>query len=140
MMPISTTTTVSSTRVKPRLFRVILVTIVAAGDVYHDAIFQSQVIHEPAAAMIVGPFFYDHQLFYAIRSSVPVIAIRPHVIIIIVNAVIARVVAESVDPFLLPNLDMIRITAFSQHPGLEIAFRYETEAAPQACRTGIGQR
>jgi p-aminobenzoyl-glutamate transporter AbgT len=87
--------------------------------------------------MIVGPFFYDHQLFYAIRSSVSVIL--PPVIIIIVIAVIARVMAESIDPFLLPNFHMIRFTAFGQHPILKVAFRYEPNAASQACRTGIGE-
>ena len=115
-----------------------LVSIVAAGDVYHDAIFQSQVIHEPAAAMIVGPFLDDDQLFYTIGFSVSVI--RPTVLIAIVNAVIAWVMAESVDPFLLPNLHMIRLTAFGQHLGLEVAFRYQTDATAEACRPDIGER
>jgi hypothetical protein len=35
---------------------------------------------------------------------------------------------------------MIRFTAFGQHPGLEVAFRYQTDAAAQACSRGIGKR
>ncbi len=88
--------------------------------------------------MVIGPFFDDDQLFYAIGFAVSVI--RPSVLIAIVNAVMAWVIAESLDTFLLPNLHMIRFTAFGQHPGLEVAFRYQTDAAAEACRPGIGER
>jgi hypothetical protein len=112
-----------------------LVSIVAAGDVYHDTIFQYEVIHESAGTMIIGPFFDDHQLFYAIWSAVSVIP--PFVLIVIIVPVIAWMTAESIDALLLPKLNIIRFAALGQDLGFMVAFGYQTDTTPDARSTGI---
>lgn len=94
----------------PGLF---LIAIITAFDASDDAIFQSQVVHEAPGTMIVGPFLHQDQLADAIGLTVFQIPLA--VLIIIINSIIARVVAETVDPFFLPDLDMVRFTAFGQH-------------------------
>ena len=105
--------------------------IVTALDVPHDAIFQSQVVHEATGTMIVGPFLHNDQLPDAIGFSVFVIPVA--VLIIFINSIIARMMAETVDALFLPNFDMVRFTAFGQHPCPEIAGSYQTNTTPEAC-------
>jgi hypothetical protein len=92
--------------------------IITAFDSPDDAVFQSQVVHEAPWAVIVGPLFHSNQLPDAI--GLPVFEIAVAVLVIFVNSIVARMVAEFVDPFFLPNLDAVRLAAFSQHPRFKI--------------------
>ena len=113
----------------------ILIAIVAAGDVYHDTIFQYEVIHESAGAMIICPFLDDHELFYAIWSAVSIIPLLVFVAVIV--SVIAWMTAESIDALLLPKLNIIRFAALGQYLGSMVAFGYQTDTTPDARSTGI---
>ena len=96
----------------------------------HDAVFQSQVVHEAAGAVIVSPFLDNDQFLYAIGLSAVVIATV--VLIVLIDSIVARMMSEAVYPFLLPNFDVVRFTAFGQHPGLEVAEGNQADAAPDA--------
>ena len=111
--------------------------VVAAGDALYDSIFQPQVVHEAAGTVIVGPFLNNDQLLYAIGLSAFVIPMA--VLIILINAIVARMIAKAVNPFLLPNFDVVRFAAFGQNPGFEIADGDQADAAPEACCPCVGK-
>jgi hypothetical protein len=112
--------------------------IIAAFDVSDDAIFQSQVIHEASGSMIVGPFLHKDQLPDAIGLSVFVIAVA--VLVILINTIVARMMAEFVDTFFLPDLDMVRFTAFGQHPRLKVTNGYQTDTTAETGSIGAGKQ
>jgi hypothetical protein len=111
--------------------------IIAAFNPFDDSIFQSQVVHEAAGTVIVSPFLDNDQLFYAIGLSAFVITIT--VLIILINSIVARMIAKAVNPFLLPNFDVVRLAAFGQHPGFEIADGDQADAAPEAGCPCVGK-
>ena len=114
-----------------------LIPIIAAFDASNDAIFQSQVVHEASGAMIVGPLLDKYQFPDTIGLSVFVISVA--VLVILVNSIVARMIAEFVDPFFLPNLDMVRFAAFSQHPRFKITNGDQANAAAEAGSMGAGE-
>ncbi len=104
--------------------------IITASNPFDDSIFQSQVVHEAAGTVIVSPFLDNDQLLYAIGLSAFVIPIA--VLIIFINSIVARMMVKAINPFLLPDLDMVRFAAFGQHPGFKIADGNQADAAPEA--------
>jgi len=114
-----------------------LIPIIAAFDASNNAIFQSQVVHEASGAMIVGPLFHKNQLPDAIGLFVFVIAVA--VLVILIDSIVARMMPEPVDTFFLPNLDMVRFAAFSQHPGFEITNGDQADPAAEAGSMGAGE-
>ena len=96
-----------------------LIPIITAFDAPDDAVFQPQVIHEATGPVIVGPFLYNDQFPDAIGFSMLVIPVA--VFIILINSIISRMMVKPLDMLFLPNLDMVRFTAFGQDPGLKIA-------------------
>ena len=111
--------------------------IITAFNSPYDAIFQSQVVHEASGTVIVSPLFHKNQLPDAIGASVFVIA--GAVLVILVNSIIARMVAEPVDTFFLPNLDMVRFAAFGQHPRFKITNGDQADPAAEAGSMGAGE-
>ena len=111
--------------------------IIAAFNPFDDSIFQSQVVHEAAGTVIVGPFLDNDQLLYAIGLSAFVIPVV--VLIILINSIIARMMLKAINPFLLPDLDMVRFAAFGQHPGFKIADGNQADAAPEAGCPCVGK-
>ena len=105
-------------------------TVITTSDMPHDAIFQSQVVHESSGTVIVGPFLHKDQLPDAIGLAVFVIAVA--VLVILINSIVARMIAEPIDAFFLPNLDMVRFTAFSQHPRFKITNGYQADTTAEA--------
>ena len=114
--------------------------IVPALDMLYHAVFQSQVIHEASGTVIVGPFLHKDQLADAVGLSVFVIAAA--VLVILIDSIGARMMAEFVDPLFLPDLDLVRFTAFGQHPRLEIANGYQADTTAEAggLRSGEGEQ
>jgi hypothetical protein len=107
-----------------------LVSIITAFDSPDDAIFQSQVIHKASGTVIIGPLFYKDQFSDAIGFSVFVISAA--VFVILINSIVARMMAEFVDTLFLPDFDMVRFTAFGQHPCLEITNGYQADPTAEA--------
>jgi hypothetical protein len=95
------------------------------------------VVHEAAGTVIVRPFLDNNQLSYAVGLSAFVVPVA--VFIVLINSIIARMMVKAVNPFLLPNFDVVRLTAFSQHPGLEIADGDQADTASEACGPGVGK-
>jgi len=114
-----------------------LIPIIAAFNPFDDSIFQSQVVHEAAGTVIVSPFLDNDQLLYAIGLSAFVIPVV--VLIILINSIIARMMLKAINPFLLPDLDMVRFAAFGQHPGFKIADGNQADAAPEAGCPSVGK-
>ncbi len=112
--------------------------IITAFNPFDDSIFQSQVVHETAGTVIVSPFLDNDQLLDAIGLSAVVIPIA--VIIILINSIVARMMLKAVNPFLLPDFDMVRYAAFGQHPCLEIAGSYQTNTTPETGGICVGKR
>jgi hypothetical protein len=104
--------------------------IVPTLDMLYNAVFQSQVIHEASGAVIVGPFLHKNQFSDAVGLSVFVIAVA--VLVILIDSIGARMMAEFIDPFFLPGLDMVRFTAFGQHPCFKVTNGYQADTTPQA--------
>ena len=104
--------------------------IIAALNPSDDAVFQSQVIHEASGTMIVGPLLDKYQLPDAIGLSVFVIPAA--VLVILINSIVARMAAEFVDTFFLPNLDMVRFAALGQHPRFKITNGYQADTTAEA--------
>ena len=71
------------------------------------------------------------------RLSVFVIAVA--VLVIFINPIVARMVAEFGDMFLLPGFDVVRSTAFGQHPCLEITHGYQADPTAEAGAMGAGK-
>jgi len=91
------------------------IAVIPAGDASDDSVFQPQVIQETGGAVVVGPLFHNDQLSDAI-GSVAGSFIRMHILIIIINPIIQRMMAETVDTFLFPDLHVVRFTTFGQNP------------------------
>ena len=96
----------------------------------YDAVFQSQVIHEAPGPMIVGPLLHQDEFADAIGLLGAEWAMT--VLEIFIDAVESWMVAVIIDAFLFPDLDMVGLTAFSQHPRLIITDGYQANAAPEA--------
>jgi hypothetical protein len=90
------------------------ITVITAGDASDDSVFQPQVVQEPGGAVVVGPLFHNDQLSDAIGRTGSFS--RMHNLIIIIYPVISRMMAETVDSFLLPDLYVVRFTTFGQNP------------------------
>jgi hypothetical protein len=93
---------------------IISIPVIAAGDAPDDSVFQPQVVQEPGGAVVVGPLFHNDQLSDAIGRTGSFI--RMHILIIFIYPIISRMMAETVDSFLLPDLNVIRFTTFGQNP------------------------
>jgi hypothetical protein len=87
--------------------------------------------------VIVSPFLDNDQFSYAVRLSASVIPMA--VFKILINSIVARMMVKAVNPFLLPNFDVIRFTAFCQYPGFEIADGDQAYATPEACCPCVGK-
>ena len=111
--------------------------VLAAFNPFDDSIFQPKVIHKTTGAVIVGPFFHNNQFLDAIGLAVFVVA--TFVLIILINSIITRMLVKAINPFLLPNFDVVRFAAFGQHPGLKIADGDQTNAAPETCCPCVGK-
>ena len=110
--------------------------IITTSDMPHDAVFQSQVIHEASGTMVVGPLFDKDKFADAIGLSVFVIAVA--VLVILIDTIVARMMAEFVDTLFLPDFDMVRFTAFGQHPRLKITNGYQADTTAETGSIGEG--
>lgn len=103
----------------------------------HDAVFQSQVIHETARAVIVGPPLHNHQLPDAIGSAVFVTPLL--VLKIFKNSVISRVMLKTVKTLFLPDFDMVRLAALGQYPSFKITNGDQADTAAEAGTMGAAE-
>ena len=88
--------------------------------------------------MIVGPLLHKNESADAIGLFVSVLAVA--VLEIFKYAVVTWMVAVSVYTLFFPDFDMIRRTAFGQHPRLIIANGYQADSAPEAESLRGGKR
>ena len=82
--------------------------------------------------MIVGPLFDKDKFADAIGLSVFVIAVA--VLVILIDTIVAWMMAEFIDTLFLPDFDMIRLTAFGQHPRLKITNGYQADTTAETQR------